>query len=105
MSKLRSLVVGHLLLPKITLLKKTNRGWELVTLSFSAVFNGIISEIILTDQMSLFECLYFLRYLSICAFACAIISFLVSAVMNFEIYLSFSYQAAFLHDQKSQAKV
>ena len=56
--------------------------------------------ILLRDQISFFNCLYFMRYLAICVIAC----YQVCDLINFEIYLSFLIKPFSYMTKKSEQK-
>ena len=81
--------------------KKKKAGQELISLPhFIHDFCRKISlYILLTDQVSLSGCLYFVRYWVICV---VIVCYPGCDVINFEINLIFLIKSFFLHDQSSK---
>ena len=62
-------------------------------------------DILLTDQISQFDCFYFLRYWPICILSLLYYFFPVCDVINFEINLKLCYQVVFLHNQNVRTKM
>ena len=60
--------------------------------------------ILLTDEISLPGCLYFLRYWAICALQLFVNQVVTSYIIDFEINFIFLIEPFFLHDQKVMTK-